>query len=201
MNEYKRPTVRSANEAFRDSGKSLDFTLGDFWRWFASDLVSNALRGVLAEFLVARAVGCDDAECRLEWDACDLRTTSGIKIEVKASGYVQSWAQRQASVPSFSIGLKRGWDAATNAYATDIGRAADVYVFALHAHPDRTSIDPLDVAQWQFLVLRTAVLNECCPTQKRIGLGALRALGPREVSFQGLKAAVEAEAGLRQFSG
>lgn len=141
-------------------------------------------------------MGCDDAECRVEWDAYDLRTTSGIKIEVKASGYVQSWTQRQASVPSFSIGPKRGWDAATNAYATDLGRAADVYVFALHAHLDRTSLDPLDVAQWQFLVLRTTVLNERCAMQKRIGLRALRSLGPREASFEGLKVAIEAEVGL-----
>lgn len=196
MSEYKRPTLRSANEAFRDSGKSLDFTVGDFWRWSSSDLVSNALRGVLAEFLVARAVGCGDAECRVEWDACDLLTPSGIKLEVKASGYVQSWTQPKASVPRFDIGLKRGWDASTNSYATDLGRAARVYVFALHVHADRASIDPLDVAQWRFFVLRTSVLNERCPTQESIGLAALRALGPREVPFQGLKVAIAAEAGL-----
>jgi hypothetical protein len=60
----------------------------------------------------------------------------------------------------------------------------------------RTSLDPLDVAQWQFLVLRTTVLNERCAMQKRIGLRALRSLGPREASFEGLKVAIEAEVGL-----
>jgi hypothetical protein len=52
------------------------------------------------------------------------------------------------------------------------------------------SLDP------QFLVLRTTVLNERCAMQKRIGLRALRSLGPREASFEGLKVAIEAEVGL-----
>ena len=44
-------------EPFAGAGGSLDFDVGDFWSWAASDLASNALRGMLAEFLVAGAIG------------------------------------------------------------------------------------------------------------------------------------------------
>jgi hypothetical protein len=33
----------------------LDATVADFWRWAFSDLRNNTTRGILAEFLVARA--------------------------------------------------------------------------------------------------------------------------------------------------
>ena len=40
-------------------GIGLDgLSLKEFWRWYSSDLVSNATRGILAEYLVAVALGC-----------------------------------------------------------------------------------------------------------------------------------------------
>jgi hypothetical protein len=44
----------------------LDATALDFWRFAMSDLRTNNVRGYLAEFLVARAVGATGA--RVEWD-------------------------------------------------------------------------------------------------------------------------------------
>ena len=66
--------------------------LKHFWEWSASDLMSNATRGILAEFLVAAAIG-QSGGVRSEWDAYDLQTTSGLKLEVKSSAYLQSWRQ------------------------------------------------------------------------------------------------------------
>lgn len=42
-----------------------------FWKWAFSDFLSNTLRGVLAEFIVATALGCAHRP-RTEWDAYDL---------------------------------------------------------------------------------------------------------------------------------
>ena len=42
-------------------------TVQDFWRWSCSDLLSNTARGVLAEFIVAQAVGAQ-GDIRREWD-------------------------------------------------------------------------------------------------------------------------------------
>jgi len=72
-----------------------DHRLQDFWAWGFSDMLANTTRAVFAEFLVAAALGLDDA-VRVEWDAVDLRY-EGKAIEVKASAYVQSWPQSQPS--------------------------------------------------------------------------------------------------------
>jgi hypothetical protein len=63
----------------------------DYWRWAFSDLRDNTQRGVRAEFLVALALGRTETR-RKAWDNYDVTTSSGLRIEVKASGYLQSWA-------------------------------------------------------------------------------------------------------------
>jgi len=47
-------------------------SLGDFWSWAYSDILSNRNRSVFAEFIVGSALGVID-EPRIEWDAVDLR--------------------------------------------------------------------------------------------------------------------------------
>ena len=153
------PTERkSGKELLHADGVPVGASLQEFWQWSGSDLMSNAQRGVLAEFLVARALGVDGG-VRTEWDAYDLETESGIKIEVKASGFVQSWKQEKFSSVGFDIAPKLSWDASTNLSATEAARPADVYVFAVHSHTDQASIDPLNVSQWEFYVLGTSVLD------------------------------------------
>ncbi len=79
----------------------LEFDLLSFWQWSASDLLSNATRGVLAEYLVARALS-DRASVRVEWDAFDAVTENGVRVEVKSSAYLQSWRQAKLSRITFS---------------------------------------------------------------------------------------------------
>ena len=54
--------------------------------------MDNTARGTLAEFLVAAALGLLDTP-RLEWDSYDLKTRTGVTIEVKSAAYIQSWKQ------------------------------------------------------------------------------------------------------------
>jgi hypothetical protein len=99
--------------------------------------VGNSLRGLLAEYLVRAAVGSQVA-VRVEWDAYDLETPAGIKVEVKTSGYLQSWDQKQLSEIAFDIAPKRLLDVLTSTYSEVARRHADVYVFAIqtpgHGH-------------------------------------------------------------------
>jgi hypothetical protein len=144
---HHTPGRRAGTEPFHNGGQTLPFTVPEFWRWASSDLMGNALRGVLAEYLVAQALECANG-ARVEWDAFDLCTPSGLRIEVKTSGYVQSWSQRTESRSTFDIATKHGWYAASNTVAPTPERPADVYVFALHAHCVKEAADPLDVSQW-----------------------------------------------------
>lgn len=180
---------RTGTEQFHHAGTALGFDLLSFWRWACSDLCSNLMRGVLAEYMIAKAVnGCAGIRC--EWDAWDVVTPEGIKVEVKTSAYLQTWKQRKLSAIGFDIGPKQGGDAAQNTVAGPPTRLADVYVFALLAHTEKATLDPLDVNQWEFFVLRTAVLNERCPKQKTLSLGSLLKLGPTKVSYAGLAQAI-----------
>jgi len=155
-----------------------------------SDLVSNATRGKLAEFIVLRAIGIGCQPVRDEWAPCDLVTDTGIRIEVKSAAYLQSWHQRSHSSITFSVPKTRKYDPDTNRSSKEQYRSADVYVFAVLKHLDKSSIDPLDVSQWQFLVLPTSVLDERKRSQSSITLKSLEALAGAKVTFDALAAAI-----------
>lgn len=159
--ELGRLTImrKTGQELFHANGQALGFDLLSFWQWTASDLVSNATRGRPAEYIVAQALGLATADVREEWAAFDLQTPSGIKIEVKSASYVQSWHQVKPSPVMFVVPKTRAWEAATNVQSREARRQADVYVFALLAHTDKTTIDPLNINQWQFYVLPTTTLD------------------------------------------
>lgn len=176
---------KSSNEIFRCNGVEQGNSLADFWKWSVSDLVSNATRGLLAEYLDASALGKVDG-VRREWDAYDIRLRDGTKIEVKSSAYCQSWAQRKLSRPSFSIRQSYGWDAETNIVSNEQLRNAEIYVFCLLAERDQTKIDPMNLDQWEFYVVPAKVINEHCRGQKTIGLWGLLRLEPRIVGYDRL---------------
>ena len=169
-----------------------DLTLGDFWSWAYSDLLSNGNRSVFAEFIVGIALGAT-ATPRREWDAVDLRYGDKA-IEVKASAYTQSWAPSVKPSPiRFDIGKKLGWDAATNTSGTMPARAADCYVFCLHNERDREQALAriLDVASWEFYVVATPELERLYKDQKSLQLSRLLShCAP--VTYDSIKAAVDA---------
>lgn len=176
-------------EQFSLEGQNLGISLLDFWSWSSSDLVSNTLRSILAEFLVAHDLGISQT-LRTEWDAYDLVTAEGITIEIKSAAYLQSWKQKNLSQIEFNIPQTWGWEASSNTYGTERKRQADVYVFAVLKHQNKPTIDPLKVEQWQFYVLPTAILDHKHPTQTKIRLSTLVALNPTEATFGQIKTAI-----------
>lgn len=193
---HKYPQIeagrKTGREPFHDNGRPLNDSLLSFWQWLASDLVGNAMRGMLAEYIVASAVGANEGY-RTEWDACDIRTKEGIRIEVKSAAYIQSWPQDSLSAINFNIRPTFGWDADTNEQATEAKRQSDVYVFCVLNHQDQATIDPLDMGQWLFYVMATASLNKRVGNQKTITLSRLKELGPREASYSDLNSAINSE--------
>jgi hypothetical protein len=140
--------------------------------------------------LVAQALRIADG-VRVEWNAYDLRTTKGLKIEVKSAAYLQSWAQKALSVISFDIAPTRSWDAETNELAAETRRQADLYVFALLSHCDKQTLDPLDVSQWEFFLLPRTMLDTRLPTQKQLSLSGLLKLDPVRCLFAELSETIE----------
>jgi len=169
-------TIKSGSERLVYNNSPLNFSLLEFWQWSASDILSNATRGRFAEFIVGSATHVDMTIQRDEWSSYDLVTPEGIKIEVKSSAYLQSWFQKELSKISFSTKPALFWDGATGEQAKEKARHADVYVFCLLRHVDKTTVDPLNMNQWEFYVLATKELNEYSRSQHSITLNSLRQL-------------------------
>lgn len=183
INIYKR----EGNEAFLNNRNcATKDTLLDFWMWAHSDLIGNAERGILAEYIVGMALNAN-CETRTEWDSYDILTADGIKIEVKSSGYIQTWGQKEYSKISFGIQPTFAWDSVSNTYEKIKKRQADIYVFCIYKHKDQETINPLDLNQWEFFVSPAKVLNEKIPNQKNITLSRLKEFGAVYCEYDDLK--------------
>lgn len=188
---------KTGKEPFINAGRSTEFTLLDFWRWSCSDVVSNATRGRLAEYIV----GCDlgvNGGTSIEWDAYDLITPSGIRVEVKSAVYLQSWHQNALSAICFDIRPTYGWDAGTNTASAERKRQADIYVFCLLKHTVKETLDPFDLSQWEFYVFPASELDEKLPNQKTITLSSLLRLGPIKTEFGKIGEAIQRVAEARR---
>jgi hypothetical protein len=155
----------------------LDATVADFWRWAFSDLRDNTTRGILAEFLVARAVG-DERDLRIGWDNFDAQAPDGTTIEVKCSAFLQSWALKRHSELRFGRLSAREFDATRNEYSVDARVRADVFVFCVQTQREPAAYDMLDISHWEFWVVDASTIREL--GVKSIGIGWVRrhATGP-----------------------
>ena len=165
-------------------------TVRDFWAWALPDLRTNTVRPMLAEFLVAQALDAATRP-RIEWDAYDVVTPDGIRVEMKSSAYLQAWAQARPSSISFGGLNGRTWES-TAGYSTSSTYNAEVYVFALVTSRDHASYDPLNPAQWTFWVRPRSVVE--ATGQSSLALSRVEALAPAPVSYDGLAAAVRVAA-------
>ena len=176
---------KSGDEHFSLRGQLIDLQLSAFWQWSSSDLVSNAMRGVLAEFLVTSALGLADG-VRNQWDAFDLLLADGTRIEVKSAAYLQSWAHAKLSNIVFTIRPTLAWSSQTNQLSSELRRQADIYIFCLLDHREKATLDPMRLEQWTFYLLRSAILDERFSMQKTISLASLLKLEPLEATFENL---------------
>lgn len=165
-----------------------DATIGDFWSWAYSDVLSNLNRSTLTEFLVASALDVVDAP-RVEWDLVDLRYCDR-GIEVKSAAYLQSWQQDSPSTIRYDIARKQGWDARTNTYADRAVRSADCYVFCLYPEQDVGKANVLDVDAWEFYVVATHQIERELGAQKSVGLNRLRNM-VEPVTYEDLRARID----------
>ena len=151
-----------------------------------SDLRTNNVRGYLAEFLVARAVGAPGP--RVEWDAWDVTAPDGTRIEVKSSGFLQAWAQERLSTPTFQVKAAYSWDTATSSWSPEQGFNAEVYVFCLHHVKTHEEYNPLVVSQWSFYVTDRATVEKQAGAS--MGLSTLNRVTGDPVPYAGLRAAI-----------
>jgi hypothetical protein len=177
-----KTTKKTGKEPFLLNNEELPFDVLSFWQWSSSELLGNALRGVLAEFIIASALGITKKP-REEWDAYDLITSAGLKIEVKSSSYLQNWEQTKLSKIIF--GIQPTEDILVN--NGEKIRRSDIYIFCVLSHQDKNTVNPLNLSQWDFYILDTDILNERVKKQKTITLSSLLKLNPVKVKYDELE--------------
>ena len=187
LDQDSRPTL-TGREVFSTGGR-----VADFWRWAMNDLQMNTTRGFLAEYLVACAVDSPDQH-RFEWAPYDVEGADGTRLEVKSSGYLQSWNPGRPSTPRWSFGAvdtTRQWSDKAGSYVpVDPATRVHAWVFALQTARTVEEYSPTNVGQWEFRVLANRELLSL--PQRSIGLKKLDSLGVRAVDYEGLAGAVKA---------
>lgn len=168
-----------------------------FAKW-ALPLRSNATRGIVAEWLVATATGADLKEPRNEWDDYDVKTASGVTVEVKSSALLQAWESPQGKAPAIAYTRLRGQrlapDGATYLPGPPEFRA-QVYVFMVHAETDPDLYDVFNPDQWRFRVVPRSRLIEV--DQSSIRDSRLEAFGFTHVPYAELSTRID-EVGQRE---
>jgi hypothetical protein len=77
-----------------------------------------------------------------------------------------------------------------NLFAKESKRQANVYVFAILAHREKPTINPLNLDQWEFWVLPTKALNDRKRSQHSITIRSLGKLCGQRVKYENLITAV-----------
>ena len=182
------------SENFSVNGHDINISVLNFWQWAYSDLTNNIRRSVLAEYIVATALGVDKIQTeqvRKMWRPYDLLSKEGYRIEVKSAAYVQSWEAKHPDSITYRIAPARLPDE-TGDYKSNapVQRNSDLYVFCLFKAltPDES---PLNLDLWDFYVLPTRILNDKKPNQKTITFHSLMTLEPLLCDYYGLNNAIE----------
>jgi len=191
--------VLTGDEPLKFHNESVEKTISDFWKWNSSDLLNNTLRGVFAEFIVATALGIDLTHAREDWAAYDLCGREGERIEVKSSGYLQSFhpanQPEKLSKIIFSISPALEWLSDECCYKPDsYSRHSDVYIFCHYKCMVRSPENPLNLDNWGFYVLATYKINNIFGKQKSVSLDSLLKRGnPIRCDYEGIRAAIAKE--------
>jgi len=186
----KKPVVKlTGKETFKNTGTK-KFSILEFWQYGFSNLNSNVLRGVLAEFLLECALKDDvTKELRNPWGDFDV-LYQGKKIEVKCSSYLQDWNQHKLSTIRWS-GLKASdlyWSSAESKpkRSKEKSYKSDIYVLAFVHHIYTDTLNLLDLNQWSFFVLSREEVKQMSKDGNSISLSRLCKEGCVPVLFNHL---------------
>lgn len=186
MIEAPKPTALKADTPFLLDGERIGVTLGDFWSWGYSVLLNNKARGVLAEFIVAKALKLDSPGHE-PWASFDFITSAGATLEVKSTAYLQAWNQKELSRPLWQGLRSRQTEMASDGSWSIAGEQtakADVYVLCLFTATEHADANPMEMDQWDFWLVPGKDISS-----DTIGISAVEARYQR-VSYSNLREAL-----------
>ena len=184
----------TGDQVFSSYKKPIGLTVLDFWQFQFSNIWD--LQEHIAEFLVAKALGLDKPFNRSGWTPFDI-LYSDKRIEVKESGYFYSWQKEGRTTNRRTFGILQTYtrDKDGNIVLNSDGaylkeRQNDIYVFCLNKGKTKEESNPLELANWEFYVVPSKVINEVCGTNKTISLSKVQKL-TNKVSFEAIKTVID----------
>jgi len=160
------------NEHFSVNGRELPLTMADFQHWAYSGFGSNASRSVLAEYIVATALGISD---KLRNDSMgSVLMDDGRRVKVSTAAYIQSCDEEHPERIAFNMAC---------------GNNPDISIFCVYTAL-MADESPLNLDLWEFYVLPSEILNTALHGKQTITLPHLLKLEPLWSDYYGLKEAV-----------
>ena len=180
----------TGKEKFTFDSKNLDYDFSDFWRFHFSNIYD--LQDKIAEFIVSKALGIDKAQNDQYWTLWDV-SYRDKRIEVKETSYYHSFNEegKVSNVRCFGITKANGSYDPSNSGNNEFCRQNDIYVFCLNTGDTRNTSYPLNLNNWEFYIIPTAVINEKCGNNKTISLGKIKKLGFTAKRYDEIKTEID----------
>lgn len=174
----------NGDEKFVLNNKELKFGILDFWKSKHSNIFN--MQSEIAEFLVEKALGIDKAQNTDYWTLWDI-SYRNYRIEVKETGYYHLWNENSKISFKRSFGITK----ANSSYESEetenkFERQNDIYVFCLNTGNTKETSNPMNVNNWEFYIVSTAIINEQCGDNKHISLGRVRKIA-KQVKYEEIK--------------
>lgn len=161
----------------------------DFWKWAYSDLMQNTTRGIVAQYIVAWALGVD-YEPNDPWRSYDILAPNGKHVEVKSTAHLQVWSHGENNrrhlfvikptlpyTPENGLGKKKKYN-------------ADIYVLCYFHELVMGKADPMNLAQWKFWVFSKDEIIKLLDGKKSITVEGLEKKGYEGLQVNQLKGAI-----------
>lgn len=176
-------------EHFVYGDKITDMTTFDVWKYHFCNRFN--MQEYFAEFLVAKALGVDEASNSDYWSLCDVMY-KGKRIEVKASSYYHAFKEylNTPISPIRVFGITKAYSKYKDKNST-FERQNDIYVFCLNIGETAEESDPLNLKNWEFYIIPTAYINEVCGDAKTISIQKIKKLGFEGVSYFSIKGIID----------
>lgn len=141
-------------------------------------IIGNTLRGLFVEAMLAEILAPEWKWVGANWSSWDFEHHERWDaVEVKQAAALQPWSDQytRLSPPRFDIAERSGYwyqdeGSLKTRWHREVGRPADLYVFAWHGVVDKSVADQRDPDQWTFYISRASDL----PRQRSIGLSGIQ---------------------------
>ena len=180
----------TGKEKFIFQGNELEFDYLDFWKFHFSNIYD--LQDKIAEFIVAKALGVNEAQNDQYWTLWDV-SYQNRRIEVKETSYYHSFNEegKVSKQRVFGITKANGSYDTSKSGNNKFCRQNDIYVFCLNTGDTRATSNPLNLDNWEFYIVPTAVINEKCGDNKTISLGRIKNLGFVAKTYSEIKTEID----------